>query len=633
MRKENVTKEVVYVHSKEIDMLSLIDSANIEEKDGYKQVIIGDEIVVTFPSKIKASNISINLHKLLKLLLVDFTKNNTISETIDESKIAREITIDKDDYIKKLYPNITTKNTYYEARKNFKKDLEALSELFLERLKKDENIDDNEIFSKKTKLTEIKELSNKFITIEITPKFAKFLMNQPMTKSDPKLLKIGKNHSNAYRIANKLSVHYNNENNKKRKTNDRLKVKTILKNMILDNAKKEWKKTKQSLENNLEYLVNRVISKWEFCGVNGMPICIESIDNFNDFLNLNIKFEIKDDCDNSVVIVKDDEIEAKDVLNFNNKEILEICHTKIDYEHLNKDVKEKCLFGLLEKGTKRPIHCKSNDPSGFKSFKNIMIDLRRNNNCILCVPTFGNVCGVDIDKCIDDDGNISKLALEIIKFFNSYTEISPSGKGIRILFLCDQEQKFYHEKEGYGLKNNETKVEIYQGEIDHRVLSVTGNAIKDIAMVKLDYDELSFFFNKYMKKQKKEIKKQGNENGFQNNNVGSFPVEDDWLEYALRYDKKLKGYWDEVANNPLIDQSVHDLKLLSRLAFWSNKNVDEMIKVFEESPYFRSKDDYHIKKWARADYKQNTLSIAIERTPRTSYENRKRYYDYDVVLS
>jgi putative DNA primase/helicase len=44
---------------------------------------------------------------------------------------------------------------------------------------------------------------------------------------------------------------------------------------------------------------------------------------------------------------------------------------------------------------------------------------------------------VDLDNCIDDNGNISDYAIQIIQRINSYTEISVSGKGIHILVYGD----------------------------------------------------------------------------------------------------------------------------------------------------------------------------------------------------
>ena len=47
---------------------------------------------------------------------------------------------------------------------------------------------------------------------------------------------------------------------------------------------------------------------------------------------------------------------------------------------------------------------------------------------------FNGYSAIDIDHCVDDTGIISNLAQELIKFCGSYTEYSPSGTGIRIIF-------------------------------------------------------------------------------------------------------------------------------------------------------------------------------------------------------
>lgn len=47
---------------------------------------------------------------------------------------------------------------------------------------------------------------------------------------------------------------------------------------------------------------------------------------------------------------------------------------------------------------------------------------------------FGDIAAIDIDNCIDEDGNLSEMAKSIVEIMNCYTEISPSGKGLRLIF-------------------------------------------------------------------------------------------------------------------------------------------------------------------------------------------------------
>ena len=46
--------------------------------------------------------------------------------------------------------------------------------------------------------------------------------------------------------------------------------------------------------------------------------------------------------------------------------------------------------------------------------------------------------GIDLDACIDGEGVVAPWAREIVELLNSYTEISPSGRGLKIVFEHDQ---------------------------------------------------------------------------------------------------------------------------------------------------------------------------------------------------
>jgi len=48
------------------------------------------------------------------------------------------------------------------------------------------------------------------------------------------------------------------------------------------------------------------------------------------------------------------------------------------------------------------------------------------------------LCGVDLDGCLDTFGNVSPWASAVVERFDSYTEVSPSGTGLHILFFASQ---------------------------------------------------------------------------------------------------------------------------------------------------------------------------------------------------
>lgn len=75
---------------------------------------------------------------------------------------------------------------------------------------------------------------------------------------------------------------------------------------------------------------------------------------------------------------------------------------------------------------------------------------------------------LDLDKCIDADGNSNEQAKTIIKQMGSYTENSPSGNGIRIFIKGHLPQSSRNRKGHY---------EVYSQD---RYVTVTGHIIEGV---------------------------------------------------------------------------------------------------------------------------------------------------------
>jgi putative DNA primase/helicase len=71
--------------------------------------------------------------------------------------------------------------------------------------------------------------------------------------------------------------------------------------------------------------------------------------------------------------------------------------------------------------------------------------------------------GIDIDRCVDDHGKIALWALEIVRYFNSYTELSASGSGLHIIVR------------GEVPNRRKGEVEVYSSK---RYFSVTGHIVE-----------------------------------------------------------------------------------------------------------------------------------------------------------
>jgi putative DNA primase/helicase len=60
--------------------------------------------------------------------------------------------------------------------------------------------------------------------------------------------------------------------------------------------------------------------------------------------------------------------------------------------------------------------------------------------------------GVDLDGCVDENGQIAGWALEIIRYLDSYTELSASGTGLHIIVRGDVPNRRKGEIEVYSSK-------------------------------------------------------------------------------------------------------------------------------------------------------------------------------------
>ncbi len=125
------------------------------------------------------------------------------------------------------------------------------------------------------------------------------------------------------------------------------------------------------------------------------------------------------------------------------------------------------------KWTKVPYQCdgqkaKSDDPTTWTSFDAVIAMLPK--------QVFGNksfdgigfvltaddpFCGVDLDHCLKD-GKLSEWAQHVVTTLNSYTEITPSGEGLRIFVRA--------KLPGASGRKNE-RIELYS---NARFLTITG---------------------------------------------------------------------------------------------------------------------------------------------------------------
>ena len=106
----------------------------------------------------------------------------------------------------------------------------------------------------------------------------------------------------------------------------------------------------------------------------------------------------------------------------------------------------------------------------------------------------GGLSAIDIDHCIKD-GKLSEMEEEIVSLAGNYTEISPSGEGIRI--ICKADGGAY-DKDTYYIHNQNLGLEVYGGR-DEGYVNLTGNSIADKPVRDIT-DVLPELLDKYMRR-------------------------------------------------------------------------------------------------------------------------------------
>lgn len=240
---------------------------------------------------------------------------------------------------------------------------------------------------------------------------------------------------------------------------------------------------------------------------------------------------------------------------------------------------------------------KANDPNTFGTFSEAMN--AGGDYSGLGVGMFGNLAAIDIDHCIEN-GQLSPMAADIVSSMSSYTEISPSGTGIRILFYAPG---MTYDKDRYYIKNPARGLEIYIAGMTSRYVTVTGNRLNS-ADIETRSKECMAVVDKYMKRPERQQATAPVPARPLNNSDLS---DDDIIRIASK--SRTGSTFDELwgggyAGNP--SHSEADLALCNMLAFYTGPNPDRIDALFRQSGLMRDK-------WEQRDrYREDTIQKAID---------------------
>jgi putative DNA primase/helicase len=273
-----------------------------------------------------------------------------------------------------------------------------------------------------------------------------------------------------------------------------------------------------------------------------------------------------------------------------------------------------------EPGQKRAM---SDNPSTWSDFNTAVEKMKQEG-----LPGIGfifngdGLLGVDVDDCRNPEtGIMTEVGRDIIKTLDSFTELSPSGKGVHIICrgkLPPGRKQTFIMQDG---------VKAHLGAYDTgRFFCMTGNVLDDVHMdVEERTAELAVVHEKYIN-----VKKVGkNANDKAQNaiekpvfvNASSFVSEDEVLERIMNgkeADENMRlmnGNW----KGRYTSQSEADIRLLNALAYFTDKNPSLMESMFRRSGLMRPKFDEKEK----GTYKGSLeIQDAIDYVPSTYSEDR-----------
>lgn len=201
----------------------------------------------------------------------------------------------------------------------------------------------------------------------------------------------------------------------------------------------------------------------------------------------------------------------------------------------------------------------------------------------LGVGVFNSLGAIDIDHCIEETGEISEMAVAVMSKMQAYTEYSPSGRGLRILFNASG---FQYDKAKYYIKNDDLGLEVYIAGNTSRFVTLTGNTLTSDWDLEERGEQLAEVLEKYMIRPAKATPPVTPRKPVELDDLGL-------IEQAKRgrNGTEFTALWAGDTSAYGGDESRADLALCNALAWWTNRDAERVDRLFRQSGLMREKWD------------------------------------------
>lgn len=235
-------------------------------------------------------------------------------------------------------------------------------------------------------------------------------------------------------------------------------------------------------------------------------------------------------------------------------------------------------------------HAKCNDPATWGTY----------NQAVACHAGLGFVfsqddpyCGIDFDKCVDN-GVVRPSVLRWVERLNSYTEFSPSGRGLHVIVHATLPP--------HGRKSARYGVEMYD---NNRFFTMTGNQLAGTPTeIRIAQSDLLALHSKIFPQRESPF----------TSSVIIAPDDQELIErmFNSKLGEKIRQLWAGNTSQYHNDKSAADLALASFLAFWTKGDMARIDRLFRQSRLYRPKWDKRHSATG-ATYGQMTIAKAVGR--------------------